>query len=134
MTMDTVKLCLCAIAGVGLAVILRQWKGDWVILLRLAMTLALGATALSAAAPLIRYLQAIPSLSGLSDYAEPLLKALGIGMLTQVCADICRECGETGVANGVELFGKVEILLLCLPLIHQLLEVAEELLSMGGAL
>lgn len=132
--MDTVKLCLCAIVGVGLTVILRQWKGDFVLPVRLAMTLALGATALSAAAPLIRYLQSIPSLAGFADYAEPLLKALGIGMLTQVCADICRECGESGVANGVELFGKVEILLLCLPLIHQLLEVAQELLSMGGAL
>ena len=132
--MDTVKICLCAIAGVGLAVILRQWKGDWVLLLRLAMILALGATALSAAAPLIRYLQSIPSLAGFTDYAEPLLKALGIGMLTQVCADVCRDCGESGVANGVELLGKVEILLLCLPLIHHLLEVAQELLSMGGAL
>ena len=114
--------------------ILRQWKGDWVLLLRLAMILALGATALSAAAPLIRYLQSIPSLAGFTDYAEPLLKALGIGMLTQVCADVCRECGESGVANGVELLGKVEILLLCLPLIHHLLEMAQELLSMGGPL
>lgn len=132
--MDTVKLCMAAIAAVVLAVILRQWKGELVLPLRLAMVLALGIAALSAAAPLIRYLRSIPEIAGLSEYAEPLMKALGIGMLAQTCADICRECGEASAANGVELFGKVEILLLCLPLLHQLLEVAQDLLSMGGAL
>ena len=64
--------------------------------------------------------------------AEFLLKALGIAVLTQCCAELCRESGESGVANGVELAGKVEILLLALPLIAEILSTARELLSLAS--
>ena len=52
--------------------------------------------------------------------------------MTQYVADICRESGESAAASGVETVGKLEILLLSLPLIDEILRVAERLLSMGG--
>ncbi|MBQ8432211.1 MAG: hypothetical protein IJX28_04940 [Clostridia bacterium] len=133
--MTLLKLCMLAILGLCAALILKEWKADLLPLLRIGLLLVFGMTALSLAAPLVRYLQTLLSGSGIqSSHATLLLKALGIAWLTQSCADICRECGETGAANGVEWTGRLEILLLSLPLIDEILTIARELLRFGGAL
>ncbi len=62
--------------------------------------------------------------SGLSPYVPVLLKVLGIGYVTQFAADTCRDLGEAGIASKVELCGRGEILLLCLPHFKTLLDVA----------
>lgn len=130
--MDSVKICLIAVTCVSLLVIVRQWKSDFLPLLRLGVALLFAFLIISAAAPVVAYLRELTSLSGLSGYAELLLKALGIAVLTQCCAGLCRECGENVAAGGVELAGKVEILLLCLPLIGEILSTAKELLTWTG--
>lgn len=126
------KLCMLAMVVVAAAILIRQWKSDFSILLRLSAVVLFGLAAISAATPLIEYLTRLASVSGLAPYAETLLKALGIAFLTQYVADICRESGESAAASGVETVGKLEILLLSLPLIDEILRVAERLLSMGG--
>ncbi len=127
--MDSAKICLAAVTGVCLAVIIKQWRSDYLPLLRLALTVFFAWTILSLAAPLVTYLRNLTEETGLSSYAAFLIKALGIAVLTQCCSDICRDAGEGGVATGVELAGKVEILLLCLPLIGEILSAAKELLA-----
>lgn len=58
-----------------------------------------------------------------------LLKAIGIGYVSQIGGDICRDLGAEGVATKVELCGRAELLLLCMPLFVQLLELAYSLVS-----
>jgi hypothetical protein len=49
--------------------------------------------------------------------------------LTQLCADFCRQGGEGQLAGGVELAGKAELLLLCLPRLKELFELASGMLE-----
>ena len=121
---------MLAVAGVTACIILRKWNADLLPLLRVALVVILVGAVLSWAAPLVAYLKDLTGISTLSEYAGFLFKALGIAWLTQCCADICREGGESGAANGVELAGKVELLLLSLPLINDILNVTQELLSL----
>ncbi len=130
--MDSAKICLVAVTGVCLCVIVKQWKSDFLPLLRLALTVLFAGAILSIAAPLVSYLRELTDAAGISSYASFLVKALGIAILTQCCSDICRDAGESGVAGGVELAGKTEILLLCIPLIGELLSTAKELLALAG--
>ena len=130
--MDTVRICLFAVAGVTLAILLRQWRGEFVPLLRLALSAVFAGAIIAMSAPLVSYIRTLTEAAGVPGYAEFLLKALGIAVLTQCCAELCRESGESGVANGVELAGKVEILLLALPLIAEILSTARELLSLAS--
>ena len=72
--------------------------------------------------------------SGLCDMVDIctlLLKGLGVVTLTQLCADMCRQSGESSLAGGVELAGKAELLLLCLPYMERLTETAIQLLELG---
>ena len=130
--MDTLKLCMLAVVGVAAALIIKQWKGDFLPLLRVALVVLFAVAAIRTASPLISYLGELSGTDGLAEHAKILLKALSIAILTQCCAEICKECGENAAATGVELTGKIEILLLSLPLIHEILDVASDLLSLGG--
>lgn len=131
--MTVLAPCMLALLGVCAALIVKQWKSDLLPLVRVAILVGMGTVILSALTPLISYLQGLITQSGMQAlHGEILFKALGIALLTQCCADICRESGESGAAGTVELTGKVEILLLCLPLLEQILSAARELLSMGG--
>ncbi|MBE6589594.1 MAG: hypothetical protein E7643_05390 [Ruminococcaceae bacterium] len=131
--MTLIKVCMLAVAGIAATAIIKQWKSDFLPLVRLGILLLLGTVLLTLSSPLFSYVRALTQYSGSTAHAELLFKALGIALLAQISADVCRECGESSLATGVELTGKIEILLLCLPMIGELLKIAEELLSIGGA-
>ena len=60
----------------------------------------------------------------------PLLgKMLGVAWLAQIGADLCREFGSPTVASYVESLGRVELLLLALPLLREVVDLAGGLLS-----
>ena len=60
----------------------------------------------------------------------PMLgKMLGVAWLAQIGADLCREFGSPTVAGYVEGVGKVELLLLALPLFQEGVDLAGGLLS-----
>ena len=131
--MTVIKLCMLAILGVCAALLIKQWRSDFLPLLRIAVLVGFGILLLSVTAPLIAYLKKLIDATGIrTEHAEILLKGLGIAILTQCCADICKESGESGIASGVELTGKIEILLLCLPLFDEILKAARELLQLGN--
>ena len=130
--MDSAKICLAGVAVVSTAVILKKWNADFLPLLRLAATVLFAGTILAMAAPLVSYLQQLTETAGIAPYAAFLLKALGIAVLTQICADICRDAGESGVGAGVELAGKIEILILCLPLMNEIISTAKALFTVGA--
>ena len=130
--MTIVKVCMIAVLGIAATAVIKQWKSDFLPLVRLAVTLVLGTLILGSAAPILTFFRLVSEEGGNAAYTVILFKALGVALLTQVCADICRESGESGLSAGVELTGKIEILLLSLPLMEELLSTAQKLLEMGG--
>ena len=57
-------------------------------------------------------------------WLTPVLRSLGIAVVAGCGADVCRDLGQDSVASGIELAGKAEIMLVCLPLITELLSLA----------
>ena len=125
------RIVVLAMIGLILTAIIKQWKADFLPLVRLAITVVFALCALSVASPLISFVKDLMDES-VGAWVTPLLKALGIAVLTQIAADLCRECGEPSMAGGVELIGKIEILLLSIPLIEEVMEIARELISLGS--
>ncbi len=65
-----------------------------------------------------------------AEYAAVMLKGLGAAILTHVCSSVCRECGKPTLADYVEFAGRIELVLLCLPLITQIMKAADTLLEL----
>jgi stage III sporulation protein AD len=61
-----------------------------------------------------------------------MVKALGIALVGRICADICRECGEAGLAQGVEAVAGGVIFSLSLPILSEILEFASDVLARGS--
>ena len=57
-----------------------------------------------------------------------MLKALAISFCCRMSAEICRDCGEASLASRVEAAGKAGIVLLSLPIVKQLLEIAKDMM------
>lgn len=76
---------------------------------------------------LIRY--AGLSFGSSESYIVLMLKALGVGITVKTVTDVCAELGEEGIAGGVVLAGKAEILLLCLPTVKEVIGMLTELMK-----
>ncbi len=63
------------------------------------------------------------------EYMEIILKTLAIAYMTQISSEMCRECGESSIAFGVEAVGKIEIIILSLPMINNIISMSGELLQ-----
>ena len=59
-----------------------------------------------------------------------MMKALGVTLISKLCSDICRDCGDTSLANGIDGVGRAVILSMCIPVISEILGYATEILSM----
>ncbi len=86
--------------------------------------------------PLVKgYGEVVEFLSALSEntlFTESLrlsLKALSVGLLASFTADLCRELGEAGLGERLELCGKLEILVMALPTLSRLLSLCTELIG-----
>lgn len=62
------------------------------------------------------------------DYFKVMLKGLGVSYLSCIGADMCRDCGEAGLAGRIELAAKLEILVIAFPLVKNLIELSESIL------
>lgn len=119
-----------ALLGLTVLLLLRQQKGEWAPFLRMAVgVLALGGV-VTMAGGVLESLQRITEDAGESVGVTVTLlgKGLAVALLTEGAAALCRDSGEGGLATWVELAGKLELLLLALPLMGEVWDFVEALL------
>ncbi len=121
---EMIKICGVALTGLVAVSIMRGMKNDFSAFAGIATGLVLLGFALGALYPLIEYIQKITEGSGFSLYIETILKALGIAVVAENAADICRDFGESAIAARVEFAAKSLIMLLALPVVESLLTLA----------
>ncbi len=123
------KACGVAVISLALLLTLKGMKSDTAMFVRVALSVSAVAAVLSALSPALNFARTQLVSSHTAGYGETMLKALGITYLTFICSSVCRDCGESSVAAGVESVGKAELILLSLPLLRDILGVMEELLG-----
>ena len=130
--MTMLKLCMVALLVLTSTTVIRGWKADFVPLLRIGTVVLFGTFLIASVKPLLTLITDLGKGAEASPYVETILKGLGIVILTQISSDICRDSGENTLAGHIETVGKIELLLLSIPLIEEILTTAQKLLEMGG--
>ena len=128
--MDTVRLCAVGILVAVISVVLHKWNPQFELPIKLSVAAVFIGLVLSLAAPLVTYVSGLLRESAASPYATLVMRALGVAVLTETVGGICRECKEASVASYLEMAGRLEILILCLPLMEEILESVKGLLSL----
>ena len=125
--MEIVKACGIVICVVSICVIFNNLKSEYSLFIRLLLTISTGFLSLTVFYPILTFVNNISSGTKIQEYFPILLKALGISLLVQITSDICRDSGEGTIAQRVEMLGKAEIILLCIPLIKEILHLCESI-------
>ena len=63
------------------------------------------------AMPLVSYVFGLLGESAASPYATLVMRALGVAVVSETVAGICRESKEASVASYIEMAGRLEILM-----------------------
>ena len=64
-----------------------------------------------------------------SNNLKVIFKALGVCYITQIGKDVCNDCGETALAEKVDLAGKITIAAMSIGLITQVVEIILEIIN-----
>lgn len=120
--MNIFEICGIAVIGLTAVVILRGLRPEYAIAAGVITGLILLGTAVLEFSSVVRYIEEITDKTGFSLYSSVILKSLGIGILAQTTADVCRDSGEAAIASKVEFAAKIIILLLAIPILKTLLE------------
>ena len=129
--MNFLSICGLALADMLFLLLIRRFSPELAPPLSLCLTVLLTLAALAATVPLLSYLQEL-ELGKFDAYLPYLMKSVGISLISSTAADLCRDCGESSIAAKLEMLGKCEIVVLSLPLLRELLTLAEELMRLAG--
>lgn len=133
--MSIVTIWGVLIIAAFLSVMLKPHRPELALGLALAAGVGVLALVLTQVTPALTRIQSmLESASVSGEYVLVLFKALGVCLLTQIAADVCRDAGEAGLAAKAELAGKAIMLLLALPLFEKIGELALTLINgeVGG--
>ena len=126
---DLFKFFGLCISSAILLVILKRSQSEMSVMLKVTVSIALmGACALWIS-PIITYVSAIFESTNIGKYGEILIKALCISLISGVCAMICRDAGEEGISQFALLAGRIQIVIISLPVIDEILEISVKLLE-----
>ncbi len=123
------------VAAIGImAAILAAWiksaKSEYGIWILLAAGIVLGMFSLGKLETVVLELRFLQSyFSDYGDYLKLLVKVVGIVYLAEISANLCKDAGAATLASQIELFGKLSILVLCMPIMTSLIQTIDYFLG-----
>lgn len=127
--MTILQIAVIGVGGAILAVQLKECKTGYATFVSLGTGLVICAWTLARLDVVLAMVSKIQSLLHINPvYLAALLKMLGITYLSDFGAALCKDAGNSAVAHQIELFGKVAILAVSMPVLSALIETIEALL------
>lgn len=117
-----------AFCGVGLfaafaIMIIRELRKEYTIVVMLAVCVLCFMHILPKIGDSVQFIRELSAYLD-ESHTDVILRVLGITYLTETSSEICKSAGESAVGGYIEVAGRVEIMLLCLPLLRELTELA----------
>lgn len=128
--MNIFSLCACGIISCVLIVTIRQYKPEMAIGVSVAAGVVMFTMLAAGVVPVIGALTDTAGKIGVNgEYILISVKAVGICLVAQLAADICRDSGQQSAATKIEIGGKLAVVAVSLPLFEQLLTLAERIIT-----
>ncbi len=126
---DSFKICAIGIVFAIICVLIKNYRGEFLIPVRLAAIVLIFGVVIVLISPVVKFLNSVMGQTLPLEYIEIILKTLAIAYITQISSEMCRESGESSIAFAIETVGKIEIVVLSLPLINNIISMSRELLE-----
>lgn len=121
--MSILQAGILGVAGVFLAIQFKNTKAEYGMYISIALGILIFASLLDKISWIMDVLKNIASAANLdSDYLKILWKILGITYVAEFASSICKDAGYQTIALQIEIFAKITILVLSLPVLMALLQ------------
>ena len=123
-----IKSAVAAVIAAILSLAIRKNTPELSLVLGLTAAMLAILFAVQVISPVLDFLTELKEKTMLApEIYIPVLKCLGIGIITQIGAGICRDAGQSAAATGVELCGTAAAMLCTIPLVRSILEIVGKL-------
>lgn len=128
--MDALQIGIIGVAGALLAIQFKSGKTEYGIYISIALSILVFLGILGHLNVLIDTMKQISSYINMDTiYMSTLLKMLGITYISEFSSSICKDAGYQTIAGQIEIFGKLSVFVLSLPVLLALLEMVRGFLS-----
>lgn len=125
--MEIVKIGIVGIVGVLLAIQFKASKPEYSYLIGFVICLFIFIMSIQYIGNLLRQVESLKNILGSSaGYFDILLKVIGITYICEFCAGVCGDAGYKAIANQIEIFGKVSVLISGMPILLSLISVIQD--------
>lgn len=121
--MEVVKIVMMGITGVLLALFLKESKPEYSVYLSFAVGICILGYAVEKLSYLFESIKKIQEFLPVDEkYVLVLLKMTGATYIGQFSSSICKDAGYAAIAGQIELFVKLYLMVLSLPVLLALVE------------
>ncbi|MEY8336419.1 SpoIIIAC/SpoIIIAD family protein [Lachnospiraceae bacterium 62-35] len=128
--MTIITMAAAGITAVLLAVQLKGVKGEYGIYMVIAAGFFIFFYGVGKLAIILETLEKIISAVRMNQvYFHALLKMVGIAYVAEFSSGICKDAGYSAIGTQIEIFGKLSILAVSMPVFMALIETMERFLA-----
>jgi stage III sporulation protein AD len=116
--MDIIKVVGIGFLTLIISMVLKEYKKEYAIYASLIGGAILLLSSFETIKEIVNFLTKISEKTSYnSEFITLLIKITGISILVEYTVSICKDCGETAIANKVDFAGKIIIISMSIPII-----------------
>lgn len=121
--MDIIKIIGIGLISLIIIIIVKQYRPEFVIYVSIIAGAIILMLIMEKVSSIINLLTALSNKTVVNnEFLTLLIKITGIAFLTEFSVSLCKDSGETAIANKIDIGGKVIIISMSIPIIASLLE------------
>lgn len=121
--MEIVKIGILGVAGVMIALQFKTSRPEISLYLGFAICVVIFSFSLDGLLQILKRMEALQKYISAGDsYFKLLFKAVGITYICEFCASICKDAGYGAVAGQIEIFGKLSVLFIGMPVLNAIID------------
>lgn len=127
--MDIIKIIGIGLTALIIIIVVRQYKPEFALYISLLAGALILLFVMQKLEGIVDLLTTLANKTAINnEFLTLLIKITGIAFLTEFAVSICKDSGESAIANKVDIGGKVIIVSMSIPIISSLLETIVEVL------
>ena len=121
--MDILRIAILGIAGVLVALPLRKEKGEYSTFFSMAVCICIFIYIITKVETILDFVKRLESMVAIdSTYIALVIKMAGITYVAEFAMNVCKDAGYGAIANQIEMFAKLTILVVSIPVLTAFLE------------
>ena len=120
--MEIVKIIGIGFITLIITIVLKEYRKEYAVLAIVIGGSIILFLSLDILKNILNFINQLSKNSYYENFISLLLKITGISILTEYAISICKDSGETAIANKIDLGGKLIVISLSIPIISTALE------------